>query len=53
MSRAPGYIFTSEVNTQLAGFRSQLKEKGYADGTIRQKCNYVGDFLQWLEQEHL
>jgi len=53
MSRAASYIFTSEVNTHLAGFRSQLKEKGYADATIRQKCNYVGDFLQWLDQEHL
>jgi integrase/recombinase XerD len=53
MSRATSYIFKDEVNTQLAGFRSQLKEKGYADATIRQKCNYVGYFLQWLDQEHL
>jgi len=53
MSRKSSYIFTSEVHTQLAGFRSQLKEKGYAPATIRQKCNYVGDFLQWLENEKL
>jgi len=53
MSRKSSYIFTNEVNTQLSGFRSQLKEKGYADATIRQKCNYVGDFLQWLDQERL
>jgi integrase/recombinase XerD len=53
MSRAASYIFNPEINTCLAGFRSQLKEKGYADGTIRQKCNYVGYFLQWLEKERL
>src|SRR6056297_1325751 len=53
MSAMSSYIFTHEVNTQLSGFRSQLKEKGYANATIRQKCNYVGDFLQWLDQEHL
>ena len=53
MSRAASYIFNPEINSQLAGFRSQLKEKGYADVTIRQKCNYVGDFLQWLDQERL
>ncbi len=52
-SRAASYIFTNEVNTQPAGFRSLSKEKGYADGTIRQKCNYVGCFLQWLEKERL
>ena len=53
MSAKSSYIFTNEVNTCLAGFKSQLKEKGYANATIRQKCNYAGDFLQWLDQERL
>lgn len=53
MSRKASYIFTAEVNEKLAGFRSQLKEKSFSKDTIRQKTNYVGFFLQWLETERL
>jgi integrase/recombinase XerD len=53
MSRTVSYIFSREVNEKLAGFRSQLKEKGFSKDTIRQKINYAGYFLQWLEIERL
>jgi len=53
MSRKAKYTFTLEVRTQLSGFRSQLKEKGYGDATVRQKCNYTGCYLLWVESERL
>ena len=53
MSRKAKYTFTLKVRTQLSGFRSQLKEKGFSKDTIQQKCNYTGDYLQWLEAERL
>lgn len=53
MSRTASYIFSREVKEKLAGFISQLKEKGYGKDTVRQKTNYAGYFLQWLETERL
>lgn len=52
-SRNPEYHFTKEIQGNLQGFKAYLKEQGYGAGTIRQKANYVGYYLSWLEAEHL
>lgn len=47
------YRFSEEIARKLQGFKAHLKEQGYGAGTIRQKANYAGYFLSWLEAEHL
>ncbi|HAZ02543.1 MAG TPA: hypothetical protein DCY97_10285 [Marinilabiliales bacterium] len=47
------YNFSKEVENQLKTFESHLKRKGYNPNTIRQKRNYAGCFLTWLENERL
>jgi integrase/recombinase XerD len=53
MRRKSEYIFTPEIRGQLKGFKTYLKELRNGENTIRQKLNYVGYFLRWLESEHL
>jgi len=53
MSKKPGYSFNQEIQGKTAGFNAYLKELGNGQGTIRQKSNYAGYFLQWLQSEHL
>jgi len=52
-SKKPEYIFTKQVESKLKGFKSYLQELGQDTNTIRQKSNYTGYFLNWLENEHL
>lgn len=47
------YIFTDEVNPKVESFRSYLQKQHIDKNTIRQKTNYTGYFLTWLEAEHL
>jgi integrase/recombinase XerD len=47
------YSFEQEIHDQLKGFKIYLKELGNGESTIRQKSNYAGYFLQWLEPERL
>jgi len=52
-NKKPEYSFNSEIERQLKGFKTHLKELGNGESTIRQKSNYAGYFLHWLETEHL
>ena len=52
-SKKPEYSFNKETKSKLAGFKTYLQELGQKANTIRQKSNYTGYFLQWLETEHL
>jgi integrase/recombinase XerD len=49
----PQYIFNKEIKSKLKGFESYLQELGNNENTIKQKANYAGYFLKWLETEHL
>lgn len=53
MSRKEEYIVTGRVKKQVENFRNHLQEQYFNDNTIRQKTNYAGYFLKWLETEHL
>lgn len=53
MNRNPDYFFTGEIRSRLAGFKAHLQELGDGENTIRQKMNYAGYFLTWLDKEHL
>ncbi len=53
MSKKPGYRFTGEIKQQVESFQDHLQSRHLDTGTIRQKTNYAGYFLKWLEPEHL
>ncbi|MCK5169742.1 MAG: tyrosine-type recombinase/integrase [Bacteroidales bacterium] len=47
------YEFNKEIQDKLKSFKTYLKKSGNGESTIRQKMNYTGYFLKWLESEHL
>lgn len=47
------YSYNKEITEQLKGFGSYLKEISNSENTIKQKANYIGFFLNWLESEKL
>jgi integrase/recombinase XerD len=47
------YHFEESINDQLTGFKKWLKKKNYSQSTTKQKSNYTGLFLAWLESENL
>ena len=53
MNRNPAYSFDSEIKNKLEGFKACLMDIGSDKNTIRQKSNYAGYYLRWLEGEHL
>lgn len=53
MNKKPEYCFNTEVQSKLKDFKTYLQELGNGANTIRQKSNYAGCFLKWLETEHL
>lgn len=53
MSKKPEYQFAGEVKQQVESFRNHLQKHHIDKNTIRQKTNYAGYFLKWLETEHL
>lgn len=53
MNRYPRYNFNSEIQHQLRGFKKYLKSQGAGKDTVRQKSNYAGFYLTWLETERL
>jgi integrase/recombinase XerD len=53
MSKRQEYSFSKAIENELKGFKNQLQELGRDKNTIRQKTNYAGYFLTWLENEHL
>jgi integrase/recombinase XerD len=53
MNKKPEYNFDSGIKIRLEGFKACLREIGSDKNTIRQKSNYAGYYLRWLESEHL
>lgn len=53
MNKHPEYGFSKEVQSKLKGFKTYLKRLKKGENTIRQKLNYAGYFLKWLESENL
>ena len=53
MSKRKEYSFSKEIENKLSGFKTYLQQLGNGKDTIRQKMNYAGYFLTWLESEHL
>ena len=53
MSKKPEYSFDQEIHDQQVGFATYLQGLGNGENTIRQKSNYAGYFLKWLESELL
>jgi integrase/recombinase XerD len=53
MNKNPEYIINKEIESKLKGFKTYLQELGNGESTIRQKMNYTGYFLKWLERENL
>jgi integrase/recombinase XerD len=53
MNKRPEYRFDREILSKLEGFKICLQELGNDKNTIRQKSNYAGYYLRWLESEHL
>jgi len=53
MSKRPEYSFNKAIESKLRGFKDYLQKLGNDQNTIRQKSNYAGYFLTWLESEHL
>ena len=53
MNKRPEYSFTKAIENKLKDFKIYLQELGQDTNTIRQKSNYAGYFLNWLENENL
>ena len=53
MPKKDEYKFTGEVRKQVESFKNHLKTQHLNDNTIRQKTNYAGYHLNWLETERL
>jgi integrase/recombinase XerD len=53
MSKKSEYIFNRAIQTRLKGFKTWLEAQRNEQSTIRQKMNYTGYFLSWLESEGL
>ena len=53
MAKKDAYRFTGQVKDQVESFQDHLQSRHLDTGTIRQKTNYAGYFLKWLEPEHL
>jgi len=53
MNKKPEYSFDGEIKIRLEGFKTCLQEIGNDKNTIRQKSNYAGYYLKWLESERL
>ncbi|WP_321308603.1 tyrosine-type recombinase/integrase [Marinifilum fragile] len=47
------YHFEESINDKLISFENHLKKKAYSQSTTKQKSNYTGLFLAWLESENL
>ena len=48
-----GRSCTGPLASHLEGFGAQLSRKGYAQNTIRAKCDVLGDLSLWLERRRL
>ena len=53
MSKKREYSFNKAIENKLQGFKSWLEAQRNEQSTIRQKLNYTGYFLAWMESEGL
>lgn len=53
MNKRPEYSFSNAIQIRLQGFKIWLEAQRNEQSTIRQKMNYTGYFLSWLENEGL
>ncbi|MCG8411832.1 MAG: site-specific integrase [Bacteroidales bacterium] len=53
MNKHPEYNFSKEIQDKLKKFKTHLKRLKYKENTARQKTNYTGYFLKWIENENL
>ncbi len=53
MKSGSEYNFNLDIQSKLHGFKDYLQKLGNSENTIRQKQNYTGYFLNWLELESL
>lgn len=53
MNKNPDYRFNKAIISSLVPFKRYLQGLGESKATIKQKINYAGYFLSWLETEHL
>jgi integrase/recombinase XerD len=53
MNKKPEYSFNNAIQSRLKGFKTWLEAQRNEQSTIRQKMNYTGYFLRWLESEGL
>lgn len=53
MNKKPEYSFSSAIQSRLKDFKTWLEEQRNEQSTIRQKLNYTGYFLRWMEGEGL
>ena len=48
-----GQPCTGPLAPHVEGFAAQLSRKGYAQITVRAKCNVLADLSRWLERRRL
>ncbi|MFO7447546.1 MAG: tyrosine-type recombinase/integrase [Ignavibacteriaceae bacterium] len=53
MSKKQKYCFNKAIENKLQGFKTWLEGQRNEQSTIRQKLNYTGYFLRWMEGEGL
>jgi len=53
MKSGDKYSFDLDIQSKLHGFKDYLQKLGNGENTIKQKQNYTGYFLNWLELESL
>ncbi len=53
MNKKPEYSFNNAIQSRLKGFKTWLEAQRNEQSTIRQKLNYTGYFLRWMEGEGL
>jgi len=53
MNKRSEYCFPQQIKEELQAFGAYLQKQRYKAETIRQKCNYAGLYLLWLESERI
>jgi integrase/recombinase XerD len=53
MNRKEEYIFKDEIREKVESFRNYLIKQNLNGNTTRQKSNYAGYYLNWLDTERL
>jgi site-specific recombinase XerD len=48
-----GQSCNGPLASHVGGFAAQLSRKGYAQNTVRAKCDVLADLSRWLERHQL